>query len=212
RKKLSAITVLLQAGARSDGCIELIGGSDEGEIFVQGWSQDLTPAVTRLLISGKNPSLAECAVSVFARPDLNDEASGFAGLLLANEPVEPTDIERLLFRGRRGWRFTEVYDRRLLSGSRETPGHIRAILPRVRSSTDILLRMRSAANRFDGADTVSSLPFPVRMGIDNVFRVEGSGMLVSGWLLDPDSHVESVKLRRHRGEIQIDTTWTRIDR
>jgi len=33
RKKLSAITVLLQAGARSDGCIELIGGSDEGEIF-----------------------------------------------------------------------------------------------------------------------------------------------------------------------------------
>ncbi|HHV69757.1 MAG TPA: hypothetical protein GXX48_19290, partial [Ochrobactrum intermedium] len=44
------------------------------------------------------------------------------------------------------------------------------------------------------------------------FRVEGSGMLVSGWLLDPDSHVESVKLRRHRGEIQIDTSWTRIDR
>lgn len=33
RKKLSAITVLLQAGARSDGCIELIGGSDEGEIL-----------------------------------------------------------------------------------------------------------------------------------------------------------------------------------
>ena len=212
RKKLSAITVLLQSGARSDGCIELIGGSDEGEIFVQGWAQDLTPAVTRLLISGKNPSLAECAISVFARPALNDEASGFAGLLLASEPVEPTDVERLLFRGRRGWRFTEAYDRRLLSGSRETPGHIRAILPRVRSSTDILLRMRSAANRFDGADTVSSLPFPVRMGIDNVFRVEGSGMLISGWLLDPDNHVDSVKLRRHRGEIQLDTSWTRIDR
>ncbi len=212
RKKLAAITVLLQAGARSDGCIELIGGSDEGEIFVQGWAQDLTPAVTRLVISGKNSSLAECAVSTFARSDLDDQASGFAGLLLANEPVEPNEIERLLFRGRRGWRFTEVYDRRLLSGARETPGHIRAILPRVRSSTDILLRLRSAANRFDGEDTVSGLPFPVRMGIDNVFRVEGSGVLVSGWLLDPDSHVESVNLRRHRGQIQIDTTWTRIDR
>lgn len=212
RKKLAAITVLLQVGARSDGCIELIGGSDEGEIFVQGWAQDLTPAVTRLLISGKNSSLAECSISVFARPDLNDQASGFAGLLLANEPVEPNDIERLLFRGRRGWRFTEVYDRRLLAGSRETPGHIRAILPRVRSSTDILLRLRSAANRFDGGETVSGLPFPVRLGIDNVFRVEGSGILVSGWLLDPDSHVESVKLRRHRGEIQVDGTWTRYDR
>lgn len=126
--------------------------------------------------------------------------------------MEANDIERILFRGRRGWRFTEVYDRRLLSGSRETPAHIRAILPRVRSSTDILLRLRSAANRFDGADTVSGLPFPVRMGIDNVFRVEGSGILISGWLLDPDSHVESVRLRRHRGDIQIDTTWTRIDR
>ncbi len=99
-----------------------------------------------------------------------------------------------------------------MSGSRETPAHIRAILPRVRSSTDILLRLRSAANRFDGTDTVSALPFPVRIGIDNVFRVEGSGLLVAGWLLDPDSHVEGVKLRRHRGEIQIDTTWTRIDR
>ena len=212
RKKLAAITVLLQAGARSDGCIELIGGSDEGEIFVQGWAQDLTPAVTRLLISGRNSSLAECAVSVFARPDLNDEASGFAGLLLANEPVEPNDIERLLFRGRRGWRFTEVYDRRLLSSARETPGHIRAILPRVRSSTDILLRLRSAANRFDGSETVSSLPLPVRMGLDSVFRVEGSGLLVSGWLLDPDSHVESVKLRRHRSETQLDDAWTRVDR
>ena len=116
RKKLSAITVLLQAGARSDGCIELIGGSDEGEIFVQGWAQDLTPSVTRLLISGRSPSLAECAISVFARPDLNEQSSGFAGLLLANEIVEPNDIERLLFRGRRGWRFTEVYDRRLIVG------------------------------------------------------------------------------------------------
>lgn len=212
RKKLSAITVLLQAGARSDGCIELIGSSDEGEIFVQGWAQDLTPSVTRLLISGRSPSLAECAISVFARPDLNEQSSGFAGLLLANEPVEPNDIERLLFRGRRGWRFTEVYDRRMLAGSRETPSHIRAILPRVRSSTEILLRLRSAANRFDGTETVSSLPFPVRMGIDNVFRVEGSGLLVSGWLLDPDSHVGTVKLRRHRGETQLDGNWTRVDR
>ncbi len=212
RKKLSAITALLQAGARSDGCVELIGGSDEGEIFVQGWAQDLTPSVTRLLISGKTPSIAECSISVFARPDLQDQASGFAGLLLASEIVEPNDIERLLFRGRRGWRFTEVYDRRVIAGSRETPGHVRAILPRVRSSTEILLRMRSAANRFDGAETVSSLPFPVRMGIDNVYRVEGSGLLVSGWLLDPDSHVEAVKLRRHRGEAQLDGNWTRVDR
>ncbi|MBV2143523.1 hypothetical protein KUG47_08430 [Falsochrobactrum sp. TDYN1] len=212
RRKLSAITVLLQAGARSDGCVELIGGSDEGEIFVQGWAHDLTPAVSRLLISGKSTSLAECSISVFARPDVDDQASGFAGLLLANEAVEPNEIERLLFRGRHGWRFTEVYDRRLLAGSRETPGHIRAILSHVRSSTDILLRLRSAANRFDGSETVSSLPLPVRMGIDNAFRVEGSGILISGWLLDPDSHVESVKLRRHRGEIQIDGTWTRVDR
>ncbi|NTS33471.1 hypothetical protein HQ945_19630 [Phyllobacterium sp. BT25] len=212
RKKLSAITALLQAGARSDGCVELIGGSDEGEIFVQGWAQDLTPSVTRLLISGKTPSIAECSISVFARPDLQDQASGFAGLLLASEAVEPNDIERLLFRGRRGWRFTEVYDRRVIAGNRETPGHVRAILPRVRSSTEILLRMRSAANRFDGAETVSSLPFPVRMGIDNAYRVEGSGLLIAGWLLDPDSHVEAVKLRRHRGEAQLDGNWTRIDR
>lgn len=212
RKKLAAITVLLQAGARSDGCVELIGGSDEGEIFVQGWAQDLTPSVTRLFISGRVSSLAECVISVFARPDLNDQASGFAGLLLANEAVEASDIERLLFRGRRGWRFTEVYDRRLIVGSRETPSHVRAILPRVRGSTEILLRMRSAANRFDGTETVSSLPLPVRAGIDNVLRVDGSGLLVSGWLLDPDNHVESVKLRRHRGESQLDGNWTRIDR
>lgn len=212
RRKLAAITVLLQAGARSDGCVELIGGSDEGEIFVQGWAQDLTPSVTRLFISGRASSLAECVISVFARPDLNEQASGFAGLLLANEAVEPGDIERLLFRGRRGWRFTEVYDRRLIVGARETPSHVRAILPRVRSSTEILLRLRSAANRFDGTETVSSLPFPVRSGIDNVLRVEGSGLLVSGWLLDPDSHVESVKLRRHRGETQLDGNWTRVDR
>ncbi|WP_204320464.1 hypothetical protein, partial [Klebsiella pneumoniae] len=86
--------------------------------------------------------------------DVSEQASGFAGLLLANEPISPNDIERLLFRGRRGWRFIEVYDRRLLAGSRETPNHVRAILPNMRSSTEILLRLRSAANRFDGTETI----------------------------------------------------------
>lgn len=212
RRKLAAITTLLQAGARSDGCVELIGGSDEGEIFVQGWAQDLTASVTRVVISGRVSSLAESAISVFARPDLDENSSGFAGLLLSPEPIEPADIDRLLFRGRRGWRFTEVYDRRLVVGARETPTHVRAILPRVRGSADILLRMRSAANRFDGTETVSALPIPVRAGIDSVYRIDGSGLLICGWLLDPDNHVQSVKLRRHRGECQIDRGWTRVDR
>ncbi|MEJ6782631.1 hypothetical protein [Aminobacter sp. Piv2-1] len=208
----SAIAALVKAAHGSTGFIELLGEGQNGEIFLQGWAHDILPGVSRTVADGERPSAAECAIAVYARQDVPQGASGFVGLLHGDEQLIPGGIGGLAYRGRHGWRYAAIHDRKLIAGPLETPGHVRSVLLRTHSSAPVLLRLRAAANSFDGTETVSSLPFPVRMGIDDVFQVDGAGLLISGWLLDPNNHVQCVKLRRHGCEARLDDHWSRLDR
>ncbi|MEO5324452.1 hypothetical protein PV773_14135 [Mesorhizobium sp. CC13] len=208
----SAIAALVKAAHGSTGFLELLGEGQDGEIFLQGWAHDIQPGVSRTVADGERPSTAECAIAIYARQDVPQGASGFIGLLDADRPFMPGGIEGVVYRGRHGWRYAAVHERKLISGPLETPGHIRSLLMRTHASPQVLLRLRAAANSFDGTETVSSLPFPVRMGIDDVFQVDDAGLLVSGWLLDPNNHVQCVKLRRHGCEARLDDHWSRLDR
>ena len=210
--RLSAIVALVKAAHGSNGFIELLGEGQDGEIFLQGWAYDVMPGMARAVADGDRPSVADCAIAAYARQDIPQGASAFAGLLNADGPISPGSIEGLVWRGRHGWRYTAVHERKLIAGPLETPGHVRSMLLRAHSTPQALLRLRTAANSFDGTETVSSLPLPVRMGVDDVFQVDGAGFLVSGWLLDPNGHVQSVKLRRHNGEARLDDSWSRLDR
>ena len=208
----SAITTLVKATHGSNGLVELIGEGENGEIFLQGWGHDIAPGVCRMVADSDRPSAAECAIAAYARQDVPQGASGFVGLLQPDRPFIPGDIEGLAYRGRHGWRYTAVHGRKLVAGPLETLGHIRSVLIRAHSSPQVLLRLRAIANGFDGTETVSSLPVPVRMGIDDVFQVDGASFLISGWMLDPNNHVQCVKLRRHGCEARLDDQWSRLDR
>ncbi|MDH6233097.1 hypothetical protein M2281_003708 [Mesorhizobium soli] len=210
--RLSAMVALVKAAHGSNGFIELLGEGQDGEIFLQGWAHDVMPGMAQAVVDGDRPSVADSAIAVYARQDVPQGASAFAGLLDLDGPFSPGSIDGLVWRGRRGWRHVAVHERKLIAGPLETPGHVRSVLLRANSTPQTLLRLRTAANSFDGTETVSSLPLPVRMGVDNVFQVDSTGFLVSGWLLDPDSHVQSVKLRRHNGEERLDGGWSRLDR
>ncbi|MEP9399057.1 hypothetical protein [Mesorhizobium sp. KR2-14] len=210
--RLSAIVTLVKAAHGSNGFIELLGEGQHGETFIQGWAHDVMPGMGPAVADGERPSVAESAIAVYARQDLPQGASAFAGLLNADGAISPGGIEGLVWRGRHGWRHVAVHERKLIAGPLETPGHVRSVLLRANSTPQALLRLRAAANSFDGTETVSSLPLPVRMGVDGVFQVDGAGFLVSGWLLDPDGHVQSVKLRRHNREARFDDSWSRLDR
>ncbi|MBB5753225.1 hypothetical protein [Prosthecomicrobium pneumaticum] len=212
RRKLAAVAALVEAGARHDGYVEIVGGFEEGDIFLQGWSAHFGPGTTRVLLAGARTQIAQAAVATFHRDDLSGRAQGFAATLVSPEPIDAAALTRVFFRNREGWHSAEVYDRRILSGPRETPTHARAILARTRGPADVLAKLRAAAHRYDGTDTVSSLPIPVRLGLDHATRVEGGGVLIAGWLLDPDRRVTAVTLRRPRGECRLDADWTRLDR
>ncbi|WP_378941497.1 hypothetical protein [Mesorhizobium sp. ANAO-SY3R2] len=208
----SAIVALVKAAHGSSGYIELLGEGPDGEIFLQGWAHDVMPGMARAVADGDRPLVVDCAIAAYARQDIPQGAQAFAGLLDADGPISPGSIEGLVWRGRHGWRHVAVHARKLIAGPLETPGHVRSVLLRANSTPQALLRLRTAANSFDGAETVSSLPLPVRMGVDDVFQVDGAGFLVSGWLLDPSGHVQSVKLRHHNGETRLDDSWSRLDR
>ncbi|MCA1366828.1 hypothetical protein I6F15_05365 [Bradyrhizobium sp. BRP14] len=212
RQRLSAIIALLQSRNGSDGFIELLGESHDGAVFLKGWGRHIVPGVCRTVVSGEQSLLTDCAMATFSRPDTPEGAAGFIGLLPSNERLRARDIEGLVYRGRAGWRYARVHEQRLVAGPTETPGHIRAVLLQTHSSPQVLLRLRSAANSFDGSETISTLPLPVRMGIDNAFQVDGGALLISGWLLDPDGHVQRVKLCSGRAEMRLDDRWTRLDR
>ena len=211
-ERLSAIIALVKAAHGNNGFIETLGEGQDGEILLQGWANDVMPGIAQAVIDGDRPSLADNTVAAYARQDIPQGASAFAGLLSADGSIGATNIEGLAWRCRNGWRYTKVHERRLIAGPLETPGHVRSLLSRARSTPQALLRLRTAANSFDGTETVSSLPLPVRMGVDDIFQVDDSGFLVSGWLLDPNGHVESVKLRRHTAAARLDDRWTRLDR
>ena len=132
--------------------------------------------------------------------------------MLGDKPINPGKLKRVYFRGREGWYSIEVYQQRVLVAPPDVPAHIRSVLGRVRAPENILHQLRMAAHRFDGRDTVSELDRPVRIGIDFSLLIEGSGVLISGWMLDPDRAVENVSLRVGGELVRIDDHWTRQSR
>ncbi len=213
RRRLLTITAFLQAADASDGFVELIGESHDGTTFLQGWSRSIAPGRCRVsLVGNATPVVEECGIAVFSRTDAPESASGFVGLLEANQVAPALDMEGLVYRGRAGWRYAAVHPRKHIAGPLETPEHIRSLLLRSHSAPEVLLSLRAAANSFDGKETVSSLPYPVRMGTDNTFETDGGNLLVSGWLYDPDDHVVAVRLRRRNAAARVDERWTRLDR
>lgn len=210
--RLSAIVALVKAAHGSNGFIELLGEGQDGEIFLQGWAYDVMSGTGRVVVDGDEPLVAEGAIATYARQDIPQGAQAFAGLLDMGGPISPDGIKGLVWRGRHSWRHVAVHERKLIAGPLETAGHARSVLLQAHSTPQALLRLRRAANSFDGTETVSSLPLPVRMGVDDVFQVDCAGFLVSGWLLDPNGHVQSVKLRSNIGASRLDDDWTRLDR
>lgn len=213
RSRLQTIIGLLQSAHASDGFIELIGESHDGAMFLQGWSRGMAPGPCRMSVVGNAaPVVAECGIATFPRPDAPDGGSGFVCLVRADQTGPAPEIEGLVFRGRAGWRYAAVHSRKRIAGPLETPEHIRSVLLRSHGAPDLLLSLRAAANSFEGKETVSSLPYSVRMGIDSTFEADGGNLLVTGWLYDPDGHVATVRLRRHNAAARLDEHWTRFDR
>lgn len=210
-RRLRAVGMLLQSVAKPGGFVEVMGPLDDG-IFLQGWTSNFAAGRTRLLIAHGGLSPAVLEAGTFERDDLGEGARGFFGLLEDCEIRHPSEIERLFFRGNDGWRALEVYDRHVLLEPVTVPGHLRDGLQRGTAPSGTAEKLKRASQRFDGRDTVSFLEQPVRSGIDDAVIVEGTGVLVIGWLFDPERKVGEVTLRSGTEACEVDKTWTRVSR
>lgn len=208
-QRLRMVAALVRLAAHNDGFIEVIGQVEEGELYLQGWAADLPSGRNRVIAIGETPILAELTSAAFSRDDLGDRGSGFAALLEAGGTLAPPELRRILFRGRDGWRSVDVYQQHVLVKPRDVPGHVRSILPRMTATGRTLEKLELVAHRFDGHDTVSKLDVPVRLGVDFALAVEGGGIIVSGWMLDPEQRVGTVKLRVGGHSAVISDTWSR---
>lgn len=65
---------------------------------------------------------------------------------------------------------------------------------------------------FDGSDTIAALAPTVQLGIDEVISASGCGIVTVGWLVDPLSQVELLRIRRDDAAVTLADRWTRFDR
>lgn len=213
QKRLDAALSALKSAGPNDGWIEVIGSVDTGQVFLQGWASDLPCDMVRVLAEHEGLLAGEFKSASVPRSDLGKQGKGFVGLLdTGKSAVDPGKLKKLFFRGRDGWRTLDVYDRRVLLPSTDVPAHIRDGLAHANANADTMLALRRAGERFDGRDTVSDLKVPVRIGMDMVVEVPGGGILVAGWMLDPEGHMDSLTLRVGATSQRVDDTWIRLPR
>jgi hypothetical protein len=210
-RRLRAVGMLLQSVAKPGGFVEVMGAFDEG-IFLQGWTSNFAAGRTAMLIAHGGLSPAALEAATFERDDLGDGARGFFGLLEDVPVRHPGEIERLFFRGNDGWRALEVYERHVLLEPITVPGHLRDGLKRGTAPQATADKLQRASQRFDGRDTVALLDQPVRAGIDDATIIESAGVLVIGWLFDPERKVTAATLRSGSQACAVDRHWTRVAR
>ncbi|MFJ5368817.1 glycosyltransferase family 2 protein [Bosea sp. CER48] len=211
-RRLRAVAMLLQTVARPGGFVEVMGSLEGDGIFLQGWTSHFPAGRTKLLIAHGGLSPANLEAGTFERDDLGDGARGFFGLLEDSQARQPGEIERLYFRSNDGWRALEVYERYVLLDPITVPGHLRDGLQRGTAPQATTDKLRRASQRFDGRDTVCLLEEPVRAGIDAVTVIENTGVLIIGWLFDPERRVGGVTLRSGTQSCAVDRLWTRVQR
>ncbi|MGO4403523.1 glycosyltransferase family 2 protein [Bosea sp. RAF48] len=211
-RRLRAVAMLLQTVARPGGFVEVMGSLDGDGIFLQGWTSHFAAGRIKLLIAHGGLSPANLEAGTLERDDLGEGARGFFGLLEDCQAQQPGEIERLYFRGNDGWRALEVYERYVLLEPITVPGHLRDGLQRGTAPQATADKLRRASQRFDGRDTVCLLEEPVRAGIDAVTIVENTGVLIIGWLFDPERRVDAVTLRSGSQSCAVDRLWTRVQR
>lgn len=211
-RRLAAAAALVRMVAKPDGVVEVVGALDSGELFLQGWCRGKPSERTRLLVAADGLMAGEMVGAVLPRQDLGEDAQGFAALLTPSRPVDPTQLRELFLRGPEGWRLIEMYERCVLVNTMAVPAHVRDVLPRVQASGAALTALRRAGERYDGRDSVSTLRLPVRLGIDMSSLVPGAGVLVGGWLLDPERHVREIRVRAGSGAHAIHEGLVRLSR
>ena len=196
------------------GFVEIFGRPECGGLFIQGWSIHLAAGPAELWIETEELDRFPAVIGHFARPDLLDQARGMVGFMLSVRDLDPAAVKRIYFRSTSGYHHLTNVDHPTRFEGAEATRHVADMLPRIEAPVDARRSFKRICRpRFEGAETVSSLTRPVRAAIDCAIRIEGAGVFVTGWMLDPSRIVSRVLLKSTGGVYErIDTHWSRLHR
>lgn len=197
-----------------DGFIEILGRPEGAGLLLQGWSVHMPTGPVDLIIAGASFDFEHAVVANFDRADTLATARG----VLAYARNAKTDalkaIQRLYFRSGDTYYHLDSTEDRLVLDEPEAVSHLKDMLGKIDAdpvTAQTLKRM--CRMRFPGHETVSTLKAPLRIAYDIALHAEGSGIFVSGWLLDPTRLAAMVSLRSTSGfQARIDDRWTRLPR
>ncbi|WP_075217281.1 hypothetical protein [Mongoliimonas terrestris] len=218
RTRLAA--VLAHAAARPSGLVEAVGRFAEGDLLVSGWAGDLPADAGPVLVLGPEPARGHLAALRFPRPDLGDGRRAFAGVVAPSDPaavLPPAEaVTGVLVETAAGWSALDLYADRRLVPPDACPGHLAALRPPASvlpaAPEPVRRQIAEAACRFTGADTLAGLAAPVRLGLDRAVHVPGGGVMLAGWLFDPEARVAAVEAAGGGTAVRLDDRWTRIAR
>ena len=209
-----ALTVVLATCAAPAGFIEIFGRLRGNELYLQGWSHGLPGGGAELLFETERCHANPAQIATYTRPDLSAPAHGIGIAVKVEEAFEPRDVRRVYYRRGETYGRLDVFENRLLWGDMESAAHVAAMLPQLQAdpATHATLQ-RLAAPRYQGEETLSTLPVPVRMAFDLTAWVPGEGIFLAGWMLDPEARVDSIHVGGTAGyRARLDQTWVRSQR
>lgn len=211
-RRTAALFALLEQAAPLDGYLELLGQC-EGALVIQGWSTHLTAGRAEMVIETGRFDRVSAAIATHDRPDLGAAGRGVVAVM-PGAGLDWRGIRRAFFRLGAAWHRLEVFENRRFLSEAELSAHLAAMLPALRlDPAGAPAFKRLGGPRFEGCETVSALAAPVRAAIDLAVGTEGSGVFLTGWLLDPERRVVAVRLRNTAGFSQrMDQGWHRTDR
>ena len=205
----------LFAVSGQDGFVEILGLADCGGLFLQGWSQSLAPGEREIGLIADGFDVTGCILAAFDRADLLPPARGLVGFAKAAGGIEPDSVRALFFEfGAELLRLDVVRPDRILLGPPNVVAHLGDMLGRLQAEAAILRGFKRVCRpRFQGLETVSGLAAPVRLVTDLAVAAPGAGILVIGWLLDPERRTRMVLLKSTTNYyLRFSDHWARLAR
>ncbi|MBP7241937.1 hypothetical protein [Amaricoccus sp.] len=184
------LRAFVAAAAERDGFVEILAAPDTGGLVAQGWSMSLAPGRTTLTEPDANGTI-EVEVAEFEREDLLAPARGVCIFGKFWSADTAAALEAVFFeKDGRLLRLDVVRDALRLDGPAATE-HVAHMLPRLVAPEEAGAAFRRVCRpRFQGTDTLSGTAEPIAAALDLVLRAPDGGLLVIGWLLDPERRAE----------------------
>lgn len=203
------------AAAERDGFIEILGATEGGGIFAQGWSVSLGEGTSTLASVSSDLSVCKVEVALFEREDILPPGHGFClfGKSWNEETLETVDAV-FFERGGKLHRLDVVRGSVLLLHDDATTDHVRHMLPRLMGTDDTARAFKRICRaRYQGVDTLSQTVLPIAAAFDSVLQAPDGALLIVGWLLDPLRRVERVILKSTANlYAPLNSSWSPLPR